>query len=315
VLQLYCNKQLLRRYLSISSVVTPSFNMQRGYNPFVNYNPFVEDEEVRDPGSEHGHPGGPLSSRSSYAGSEYGSSASDTVIQPVAATYGQQPLHAPAPHVVLPPFRPSRPAAWFGQVENIFRLRRVVDQRDQFGYAIAMLGEDQTLEIDDLLEQFPPPPDAFTRLKQRLLATHALDSYQRVEQLLEMPPLGGQRPSVMLAQMKQLLPPGEEKSVLFRCLFLKRLPRELRLALAEDHFSPVEALAARADKLVVHHDALPAVAATVEDPVVAPVTTGGRPAAQHAAAGGSRKKAQGKKDRRKPRVGVCYSHYKYGEDA
>jgi len=231
------------------------------------------------------------------------------------AAYVQPPLHAPPPHVVLPPFRPSRPAAWIGQVENIFRMRRVVDQRDQFGYAIAMLGDDDSLAIDDLLEQFPPPPDAFTRLKQRLLSTHALTTYERVEQLLDMQPLGGQRPSVLLAQMKRLIPPGEEKSVLFRCLFIKRLPREIRLALAEDQFSPVEALAARADSLVVHHDVAVTAVATVEDPVVAPVTAGGRPAQQQKhGGGGAARKGSGKKDRRK-RVGVCYSHYKFGEDA
>jgi hypothetical protein len=292
-------------------------------NPFIGYNPFIDGLDGRGPGSELDHPGGPPTS---YAGSEYGSSASSDTVLP---TYVAPPRHAPPPHVVLPPFRPSRPAAWIGQVENIFRMRGVVDQRDQFGYAIAMLGDDDSLAIDDLLEIFPPPPDAFTRLKQRLLATHALTTYERVEQLLEMQPLGGQRPSVLLAHMKRLVPPGEEKGVLFRCLFLKHLPREIRLALAEDHFSPVEALAARADKLVVHHDSNVVAVATVEDPVVAPVTAGGRPAQPRGrpsggsgnASGGNSvagsnpsKKGGGKKDRRK-RVGVCYSHYRYGDDA
>ncbi len=185
----------------------------------------------------------------------------------------------------------------------------------QFGYAVAMLGDDDSLAIDDLLEQFPPPPDAFTRLKQRLLSTHALTTYERVEQLLDMQPLSGQRPSVLLAQMKRLLPPGEEKSMLFRCMFIKRLPREIRLALAEDTFSPVEALALRADSMVVHHESPVVAPATVEDPVVAPAIAGGRPAGQQRDAAGGGKKPGGKKKQGKARVGVCYSHYKFGEDA
>jgi len=292
--------------------------MQRGNNnPFMGYNPFLDNlEEDRGPGSDLDHPGGPPTFQSAYtyAGSEYSTSSSDTVL-PTFNVPQQQPLHVPAPHVVLPPFRPSRPAAWIGQVENIFRMRHVTDQRDQFGYAVAMLGDDDSLAIDDLLEQFPPPPDAFTRLKQRLLSTHALTTYERVEQLLDMQPLGGQRPSVLLAQMKRLLPPGEEKSMLFRCMFIKRLPREIRLALAEDTFSPVEALALRADSMVVHHESPVVAPATVEDPVVAPAIAGGRPAGQQRDAAGGGKKPGGKKKQGKARVGVCYSHYKFGEDA
>jgi hypothetical protein len=289
--------------------------MSRGSNPFLN--PFFEDiaaQAGRGPGSEPDHPGGPFDIPLPPSSiSEYSWRSSPP---PPPETFYAPQQHAPAPHVVLPPFRASRPAAWFGQVENIFRLRRVTDQRDKFGYAIAVLGEDQTLAIDDLLEQYPPPLDAFDRLKQRLLATHSLDVFQRVEQLMDMPPLGGQRPSVLLAQMRQLLPLGEENSVIFRCLFLRRLPREIRLALAEDRYSPVAALATRADALVPHHD--PAVAAVaapaavaVQDPVVAPAIAGGRPAQQPKKGG---KKPGGGKGR-PPRVGVCYSHWKYGDDA
>ena len=295
--------------------------MERGYNsnPFHSNNPFLDNfsDGGRGPGSEPDRPGGPLdvplppSSYSYY----YDDAASEYAGPPppqAAPVFAVGPSHAPGPHVVLPPFRPNNPAAWFGMVDNIFRLRRVSDQRDMYAYAIAVLGEDQLLTIEDLLAMCPPPPDAFNRLRDRLISTHQLDNYQRTEQLLDLPALGGQRPSVLLAQMRQLVPPGEENGWLFRCLFLRRLPREIRLALAEDRHSPVGALAARADALVVHRDSpVAAVAAAVDDPVVAPVTAGGRPPQQ-----GKRfdKKGGGKKERRK-KVGVCYSHWKFGDDA
>ena len=269
------------------------------YNPFLN--PFFEDLSI-------GPQDVPLPPSSAYSDPPSEAAAMYPGIAPVEMPPHR---HAPAPHVVLPPFRASRPAAWFGQAENIFRLRGVTDQRDKFAYAVAVLGEDQTLAIDDLLEQYPPPRDVFDRLRARLLASHSLDTFQLAEQLFDMQPLGGQRPSVLLAQMRQLLPPGEENSVLFRCLFLRRLPREIRLALAEDRFSPVAALAARADRLVVHHDPAVAAVAAVVDPVVAAATAGGRPLQQPKKG----EKKNGDKRCRKPRVGVCYSHWKYGDDA
>jgi hypothetical protein len=44
-----------------------------------------------------------------------------------AAPAQQQP--AIVPHVVLPPFKPARPAAWFAMCANVFRMRGVTDQR------------------------------------------------------------------------------------------------------------------------------------------------------------------------------------------
>jgi len=232
--------------------------------------------------------------------------------------------HKPAVSVHLPPFWPTRPAAWFGAAEAAFSLKRVTEQRDKFSYAIAVLGEDQLIQISDLLEQFPPPPDAWRRLKERLVQTHALDRYQRLELLLDLPPLGGQRPSVMLAEMRQLCAPGEDTSEIFRGLFLRRLPREMRLVLAEDRESPVQAIAARADALVAH--AQPGVVAPVpvqltNDPVVAAATTGGRSQPQKqrkpsrgrgSGRGGGR---GGSRDKQEPKIGICYWHWKYGDEA
>jgi Reverse transcriptase (RNA-dependent DNA polymerase) len=51
-----------------------------------------------------------------------------------------------------------------------------------------------------------------------------------------------------MASMLKICPRGEEKTALFACLFLKRLPREIRILLAKaDHKDP-KALAEEADK-------------------------------------------------------------------
>ena len=64
-----------------------------------------------------------------------------------------------------------------------------------------------------------------------------------------MPSLQGQKPSDMLAKMRQLCPACEDKTALFRWMFLRRLPDKVKLMLAEDHSCSVTELAARADIL------------------------------------------------------------------
>ena len=153
--------------------------MSNGYfNPFLD--PFADaEEEVRVPGSEPGHPGEPLllppPQQFSDAGSDTDASSvwSQPAYRPVAA---QQP-RVNTPHVVLPPFRAKRPAAWFLQCEDIFRMKGITDQRDMFALCYAMLGDEQLEQVDDLAETRPRPPDVFFRLRDRLVATHSLDAY------------------------------------------------------------------------------------------------------------------------------------------
>ena len=217
--------------------------------------------------------------------------------------------------MALPPFRPNRPAAWFATVEDIFTFKGILDQRDRLTLAVASFAEDQLQQIDDILELRPRPLDVFNRVRDRLVSSHSLDDFQRLELLMDLPPLGGQRPSALLAQMRQLCPNGEETTLLFRSIFLRRLPAAVRMQLAEDRYSPVAALAARADKIMVHHShQLVAAAAEADDPVVAPAIMGGRP-------GGKKEK---RRDGRRPgdgppkpwrKMGLCYKHYTFGAGA
>jgi hypothetical protein len=66
--------------------------------------------------------------------------------------------------------------------------------------------------------------------------------------------LGGRKPFEMMAAMLEVCPRGEEKTNLFACFFLQRLPREIRVLLARvDHKDP-KALAQQADELWALHD-------------------------------------------------------------
>ena len=282
--------------------------------------PFYARQQAyaRNPGSVLDHPGAHLNvplPPSTYGESEV---YDDPPPQPAPAGHHRYTV----PNVVLPPFKTSRPAAWFSQCADLFRMRGVHDQRDMFALCYNVLGDEQQAMVDDIAEALPRPVDAFIRLRDRLVASHSLDVGQRVAQLLELPALGGQRPSALLAHMRQLCPPGEEQTEIFRQLFIQRLPAQVRLQLAEDRHSPVQALAARADTLMANHSygAVAAVKALSIAESEETLVAAARDNIQHDA-----RKKQWKKSGRGDKtaggeqkpwqlLGICKRHYDFWKD-
>lgn len=248
--------------------------------------------------------------------------------------------------VKLPPFWESSPEAWFGLADAQFALRNVQDERLKFYHVLTALPETSVRGMQDLLRGVPPP-DAYQLVRARLLANHALTEYQRMEKLLSRQPLGGQRPSDMLHELIQYCPEGESTTRIFRLLFLQRLPRELRIILAEDVLSTLPQLAARADHMWSHaakqsHDP-PTIAVAAasaqneeEDPTVAAVgyqqssRGGGRPRGSQNRGGGNRGAARGGSSAApaataavkvtpsglaRQSSGLCRNHWMYGEKA
>jgi hypothetical protein len=253
-----------------------------------------------------------------------------------------QPVREPAPaHVKLPPFWPANPEDWFGLAEAQFHIRRVDDDLTKFYHVVSSLPDQTVKTVSDLIRARPPPEDAYDQIRARLLASHTLTEFQRMEKMQQIRSLHGQRPSEMLADLVQLCPAGETETRLFRIAFLQRLPRDMRMILAEDTATTLPALAARADLLWSHssiqpHDqAVHAIAGEDEDdgaaiaavsqqqrgggrgrgrgrrgfPSRGPATDGN---AQHAtAAAGPPAPIQ----LARQSSGLCSSHWKYGEKA
>jgi hypothetical protein len=118
---------------------------------------------------------------------------------------------------------------------------------------VAALPHESLRLVADLVES-PPTETPNDDIKTRLVASHQLSDFQKAEKLFLMPPLGSRKPSEMMAAMLETCPRGEEKTNLFACVFLQRLPREIRVLLARvDHKDPKE-LAKQADELLVLHD-------------------------------------------------------------
>ncbi len=201
--------------------------------------------------------------------------------------------------------------------------------------------------IADLVEADPLPANPYTELRRRLLAAHQLTDIQRVEQLQNLPPLGAQKPSELLAEMLRLCPRGQENNAFFNCLFLNKLPRELRILLLEADMADKQALGARADLFSAHnskqaHDVVAVVAAVSssdqegEETTVAVIRPGAG-SGQRSGGGGQRgggwkgKKNQGRgggggsgqqvshtlthADQARVRSGLCFSHFCFGANA
>jgi len=149
----------------------------------------------------------------------------------------------------LPPFREDPPAMWFTLAEGQIEMKGMQDRRHWFYTVLAALSTQHQDMVADIAGVSSVPADAYQQVKERLLQMHELDSNQRIDKLLELPSLQGQKPFNMLAKMRQLCPAGKDKTALFRWMFLRRLPDKVKLMLAQDHSSSVTELAARADIL------------------------------------------------------------------
>jgi hypothetical protein len=80
------------------------------------------------------------------------------------------------------------------------------------------------------------------------MSAHDLTTFQRIEALFKIEPLGGRKPSELLAQMLELCPRGQEKNPFFTFLFLQRLPKELRVLLGDEALEEPRDIGELADK-------------------------------------------------------------------
>lgn len=147
----------------------------------------------------------------------------------------------------LPQFWTRQPEVWFTQAEAQFAIRNITADTTKYHYVVAALDQDTATRILDLL-QTPPAQDQYQGLKNRLLKTFSLSELQRANLLLDMPDLGDDAPSVLMDKMLTLLG-SHEPCFLFRQLFLRRMPEDIRATLVHSKIQDARALAEAADQL------------------------------------------------------------------
>jgi hypothetical protein len=121
---------------------------------------------------------------------------------------------APA-HLRLPSFWCGAPRSWFTMAEAQFRLRNITEDNDKYLCLIAALPCEAFRLVAHLVERDDQRADAYAQLKAALLTLHTMSDYQRVELLSRVEPLGGRKPSDLLAVMLELCPRGHETSPFF----------------------------------------------------------------------------------------------------
>jgi hypothetical protein len=113
--------------------------------------------------------------------------------------------------VALSKFWQGSPDNWFRNVEAQFAVRGVTDPIDKYYLVMAALSEAQMDLFDGVV---PDKPDKNSyNIKPALVATHALTPYQQVDRLMAMEPLGGRKPSELLAAMQKLRPAANDASL------------------------------------------------------------------------------------------------------
>ena len=148
-----------------------------------------------------------------------------------------------------------------------------------------------------------------------------------------MEPLGGRKPSELLADMWELCPANQHENIFFAMLFLQRLPRDIRVLLTHEDHGDLRRLAAKADQLVAFGGRTDTVATATadtdsQDSLVAALP-GKNKNNQHQRNNKQQKKTPppvpprpGKKKYltapatlARGSAGLCYYHWSYGDQA
>jgi hypothetical protein len=138
---------------------------------------------------------------------------------------------AAAVSIKLPPFWPDKTDLWFAQAEAQFTIKNITAEKTKYSYVVTMLDSKTAAQVMDIIKD--PPGDAFEVLKTRLTAAFAITDSEKATRILDTNGLGDNIPSQLLSTMLMLVLDGApEPGFLFREVFLKKLPTEIRTQLA-----------------------------------------------------------------------------------
>ena len=152
--------------------------------------------------------------------------------------------------VKLPDFWPEAAHVWFCRADAEFQTKNVTLSSTKHSYLVAALPQDVALRVADALLQ-PDATDPYISLRDRLLKVYTLNDYERAEKLLDMPPMVGERPTVIMDRMLSLLPDSasrDDPGFLFRTIFLRKLPGDIRTQLVTLKTESIRELAEQGDE-------------------------------------------------------------------
>ena len=130
--------------------------------------------------------------------------------------------------VKLPPFWEKDAAAWFGLVDKILEESNIVDARARYRAALLHIPQHLLERARGVINAAAATVDPYGELKARLIELLTPSKLDLINSILWGAELGGRRPSEMMDSMLAALPPGEAAGLIFKGLFLHRLPADMR---------------------------------------------------------------------------------------
>jgi hypothetical protein len=111
----------------------------------------------------------------------------------------------------LPEFWPDAPANWFIHANSKCCLKSFTSESDQYDHLVGGLHRSSNCLVLDILKQ-PDATTPYTSLKERLLSSHELTDFQKIERLFEMEALGPRKPFRASRRNARDLPQGAEET-------------------------------------------------------------------------------------------------------
>ena len=151
----------------------------------------------------------------------------------------------------LPDYWVDDPDTWFRQAEAAFRRSNITVSSTKYDHVLLRLPGPVLTATRTLIRSIDDDTVApYELLKAKILRSFGPNKYQLVAKLLDYPSLGDKRPSELMDAMLALLPAGESPdTMIFRVLFMRRLPSDMRQQLAAREYDTPEEMAEQADIL------------------------------------------------------------------
>ncbi|UYV65202.1 hypothetical protein LAZ67_3003566, partial [Cordylochernes scorpioides] len=156
-----------------------------------------------------------------------------------------------------PPFWPNNVELWISQLEAAFGLAEISRDETKFQATVTSLDQPTLTYVADIVTA-PPPSGKYDALKAGLLQRLGQSKQTKILQVLDGRPMGDQKPSTVLAAMQHQAGRNFSDTAL-KMLWTRRLPQDIRAALAASPETSLSKLAEMADN--IHEAILPTVSA------------------------------------------------------
>ncbi|XP_049886493.1 uncharacterized protein LOC126380969 [Pectinophora gossypiella] len=149
----------------------------------------------------------------------------------------------------IPAFWRDMPRMWFARFEAVIGPQHQ-SEAVKFDLVLSKLDKEELSQISDLIDD-PPEQQRYTVLKNRLMKIFQESAEAQFHKLVKEMDLGSQRPSQLLAKMRELAKNSGTAGDTLKNLWMTRLPGWARAILASSSAdTKLDDLASMADKIM-----------------------------------------------------------------